>query len=92
MRKTIFTEQELTEKGFVKVVEGGFVNFEYVFNPEDYLNSKFIATQDEDEYEISLDTMLHRNRYWRVINSVNPDNGEAYLTEEEIDDLIKNGI
>lgn len=44
MRKTIFTERELTEKGFNKVVEGGFVNFEYVFNPEDYLNSKFLAT------------------------------------------------
>lgn len=87
MRKTIFTEQELTEKGFIKVVEGGYVNFEYVFNPEDYLNSKFLATQDETELHDNFNVLK-----WQVINSVNPDNGEAYLTEEEIDDLIKNGI
>lgn len=91
MRKTIFTEQELTEKGFNKVVEGGFVNFEYVFNPEDYLNSKFLATDDISKEEYDLYEELG-TKGWRVINSVNPDNGEAYLTEEEIDDLIKNGI
>jgi len=90
MRKTVFTEQELTEKGFIKVTEGGYVNFEYVFNPEDYINSKFLSTEDIafDVYMI-LETPAPN---WFVINSINPDNGEPYLTEEEIDDLIKNGL
>lgn len=88
MRKTIFTEQELTEKGFELVHDGGERYMQYIFNKDNYLESPFLATEEiviprTDVFY----TVVHS-----VINSVNPDNGEPYLTEEEIDDLIKNGI
>lgn len=81
MRKTIFTEQELTDKGFELRVDGGVGYFEYVFDKDNYWESKYLATTDDNQ-----------NENYQVINSINPDNGEPYLTEEEIDHLIKTGL
>lgn len=87
MRKTLFTEQELTEKGFELVQDGGEEYMQYIFDKDNYLDSPFLATEEPVWWGDEMSS-----KTYEVINSVNPDNGEAYLTEEEIDDLIKNGL
>jgi hypothetical protein len=90
--KTTFLAEELLAKGFKPVVEEEVTYLEYIFNEEDYFNSPFLATTDVKKVDVNANGLNETLDIYRVINNVNPDNGEAFLTEDEIDFYIANGI
>ena len=86
--KRLFKEYELLEKGFELVEDGGSIYLQYIFDKSDYINSRFLATTDRKKYSLTDGQIFYT---YRVINSIDPDNGEPYLVESEIDELIKKG-
>lgn len=100
-----FTEFQLRRLGFQEVrdeiEEGDVIYYEYVFNKEDYLNSQFLTTEDISvfpnfnpvKYKVTEDESKSMEGFinFKVLNNVDPDNGEPYLTREEVMELIEKG-
>mgnify|MGYP001788437536 CR=1 FL=1 len=84
--KYLFKEAELTLLGFFVVTDGDYTYLEYVFDKLDYFNSKFLATNSIK----SIDWVLYSNQKWAVVNP-NNNEGEEYLTFEQLEEIIKNG-
>lgn len=89
-----FTEQELLDLGFREVPDttenGPVVYYEYIFDCDDYFNSKFLYTEDINPQKIIASYSVGREILFRVLNNIDPDNGELYLTRDEVKELIKN--
>lgn len=89
-----FTEQELLNLGFSEVrdetEDGAVVYYEYIFNLDDYINSTFLSTEDLSIYNMTDFYDLGQEKMFRVLNNIDPDNGELYLTRDEVKELIKN--
>lgn len=92
--KIEFSEYELLKKGFEKVCEGSEIYFQYVFKPEDYFNSNFLATESipEEEYILDLGNKLNYVVISPYAYEGQPHRGlTPVLGEEDLDIIIKRG-
>lgn len=78
--KINFSEQELIQKGFIEQEDGGSRYFIYLLDPEDFINSKFLASTDEGEVE-----------GYQIISPYNTGDESEILTEDQINDIITRG-
>jgi hypothetical protein len=82
--KTKFTGLELIAKGFDIITnEDGTLYLEHIFDSANYATSDFLSTNDVDD-----DTLFGNNL--SVTKGVHIEDADLFLTEEEIDLLIKN--
>lgn len=81
--KISFSKQELTDKGFNIVKDGDEVYMEYVFEPNNYWHSKFLATPSTTKEEYLVGKL-------RVINPYNEE-GDPFLSENRLNYIIKQG-
>lgn len=87
MENVNFSESELLGLGFEVVPEGEAVYLQFIFNKDDYFNSKYLATEDVDAVRFMLDMGESSVPY----NVIDPFNKGQYLTRKQIETYIKNG-
>lgn len=82
-----FKAKELEEKGFQLTTDDSEIYFQFLDNPEDWFGSKFIATQSVDAVDWLSD--FKNDIDFTVIKPTGEEIGEPYMTEQEIDEYIK---
>ena len=83
-----FKYKELIAKGFQLDTNGNDISLIYLDNKNDFINSKFITTQDVNDVEWYADTLTQEIEYM-VFKPTGEEVGEPYMNEQEIDEYIR---
>ena len=82
-----FKYKELINKGFTLDTNGDDISLIFLQDKDDFINSKFITTQDVNDVEWYAD--IFQEIDYMVFKPTGEEIGEPYMTEQEIDEYIK---
>lgn len=82
-----FKYKELINKGFQLDTNGDDISLIFLQDKDDFINSKFITTQDVNDVEWYAD--IFQEIDYMVFKPTGEEIGEPYMNEQEIDEYIK---